>query len=551
MCPRPSPGAEVANPPEARSENGVLRVDLSYRNSVDRIGRMRYCYIDSEGRQAPTLRVHPGDEVILTLKNDVVLPPGAMEMAGHSVEASPAHAPCGHGVMTPSATNIHFHGLTMPPTCHQDDVLTTLVDPSSPPFEYKFKIPEDEPPGLYWYHPHVHGFTKNQVLGGASGALIVEGIERFIPRAAGLPQRVLVIRDENLANPKAVPAGAGTSLPPAIVDRDGDVVNTGTGTGTPAKDLSLNYVPVPYPDYPPSVIHTKPKERELWRVLNACAITYLNLQVLYNGVPQPVGVVALDGVPLNAEGVGGPGILRLTHLGLPPGARVEFIVNTPPEGAKAILVTRSVNTGPIGENDPGRPLATIVAAPDAPDPSRVPPETSSPPKATSLEWLGNVKPVRTRTLYFSETPKDPKDPLGPTDFYITVEGQQPKVFDPSDLTPDIITHQGDVEDWIIENRTREVHVFHIHQVHFMLLEWYGLPMSEPYLRDTINVPFWDGAEKKYPMVKVRLDFRDPNIVGTFVYHCHILEHEDGGMMGIIRVEPAVPASPSAKQTKRP
>lgn len=71
----------------------------------------------------------------------------------------------------------------------------------------------------------------------------------------------------------------------------------------------------------------------------------------------------------------------------------------------------------------------------------------------------------------------------------------------------------------------------------MLLAWYGLPVDEPFLYDTVNVPFWDGKSKVYPMIKVRMDFRDPNTVGTFIYHCHILEHEDGGMMGTIRVEP--------------
>ena len=152
-------------------------------------------------------------------------------------------------------------------------------------------------------------------------------------------------------------------------------------------------------------------------------------------------------------------------------------------------------------------------------------------------WLGDVKPVRTRTLYFSEQPHDPNDPKSKTDFFITVEGQTPKVFDPSDKTPNIIAQQGDVEDWIVENRSQELHAFHIHQLHFLLVEWNGVPVDEPFLRDTINVAYWDGKSKQYPSVKLRMDFRDPNIVGTFVYHCHLLEHEDGGMMGVIRVVP--------------
>ncbi len=99
-------------------------------------------------------------------------------------------------------------------------------------------------------------------------------------------------------------------------------------------------------------------------------------------------------------------------------------------------------------------------------------------------------------------------------------------------------HQGDVEDWVIENRSPESHTFHIHQIHFMLTQWDGAPVDEPFLRDTINVPYWKGKGTPYPSVTLRMDFRDPDAVGTFVYHCHLLEHEDGGMMGTIRVLPA-------------
>jgi FtsP/CotA-like multicopper oxidase with cupredoxin domain len=285
----------------------------------------------------------------------------------------------------------------------------------------------------------------------------------------------------------------------------------------------------------------RPGERQLWRVLNASAITYLNLQVVFNGVVQSVGVVGLDGVPLTENGLGGSEVLWLSHLGVPPGGRVEFIMNGPQLGTKAELVTRSVNTGPIGENDPARPLAKIVALSDASDSTSTLSANPPPLKAPSEKWLGKLEPVRTRRMYFSEKPKDPKDPAGPADFYMTLEGEQPKLFDPSSSTPNIVVHQGDVEDWIIENRSQEVHAFHIHQVHFLLLAWYGLATNEPYLRDTVNVPFWDG-KSKYPTVKIRMDFRDPNIVGTFVYHCHVLEHEDGGMMGLIRVEPSESAT---------
>ena len=105
---------------------------------------------------------------------------------------------------------------------------------------------------------------------------------------------------------------------------------------------------------------------------------------------------------------------------------------------------------------------------------------------------------RTRHLYFSEKPQDPNNPKSPTVFMLTVEGQPEKPFDPQSVEPNIIARQGDVEDWIIENRTQEVHAFHIHQIHFMVLDWFGLAVNEPFLYDTVNVPFWDGSSKDVP-----------------------------------------------------
>ena len=261
-----------------------------------------YCYTTTDGKQAPNLRLNPGDLLILNLKNDLRdSANSALDRPGHHHAAPAAKGnddPCMSGLMTATSTNLHFHGLTIPAICHQDDVLHTSIQPGDAPFQYRFRVPADEPPGLYWYHPHIHGFSKVQVLGGASGALIVEGIERANKEVAGLPERVLVIRDRDLMNPSAPPSKSEPVVPKMLIDRDGDAANNGTGFGKPAKDLSVNYVPVPYPDYPPATIKMKPEERQLWRVLNASAITYLNLEIVFNRAPQPLGLVALDGVPL-------------------------------------------------------------------------------------------------------------------------------------------------------------------------------------------------------------------------------------------------------------
>ena len=177
---------------------------------------------------------------------------------------------------------------------------------------------------------------------GASGAMIVEGLERAIPEVAGLPERVLIIRDLELMNPDAPPLSAEPVVPKPILDPDGDVANNNTGYGKPARDLSVNFVPAPYPDYTAAKILMRPKERQLWRVLNASAITYVHLTLLYDNVPQDFGIVALDGVPVNYGDAAAPRIKTVDHL------------------------TRA--TGQDGENDPNRTLASIEASASAREP---------------------------------------------------------------------------------------------------------------------------------------------------------------------------------------
>ena len=94
-----------------------------------------------------------------------------------------------------------------------------------------------------------------------------------------------------------------------------------------------------------------------------------------------------------------------------------------------------------------------------------------------------------------------------------------------------------MEDWTIQNWAIENHEFHQHQIHFLLLARNGVPMppEEAQFLDMIQVPFWSGSGP-YPSVTVRMDFHGMDI-GDFVYHCHILGHEDGGMMAIIRELP--------------
>jgi hypothetical protein len=170
-------------------------------------------------------------------------------------------------------------------------------------------------------------------------------------------------------------------------------------------------------------------------------------------------------------------------------------------------------------------------------------------KKYKMRWepASTCTPSITRTLFFFEVLSVPTDPNSPTNFFITVDGQPNVLFDPNN-PPAIITNQGACEDWIIQNRTQENHEFHQHQIHFLWLESNGVPVApdDRQFLDMIQVPFWDGVSTTFPSVKVRMSFEGHDI-GDFVYHCHILAHEDGGMMAIERVLPP----PEVRNAARP
>src|SRR5581483_7609810 len=164
----------------------------------------------------------------------------------HTIDASGRQ--CASGVASNFATNLHFHGLNIPPICHQDDVLHTLIQPNDGAFKYHFKIPADQPPGLYWYHPHAHGWSEAQVLGGASGAIIVEGIEHAQPETAGLPERLLILRDQLEGEKPPEPAEKDEVPNPALglvpLERD-------------EKDISINFVPILLAHNVPAILNVR------------------------------------------------------------------------------------------------------------------------------------------------------------------------------------------------------------------------------------------------------------------------------------------------------
>jgi FtsP/CotA-like multicopper oxidase with cupredoxin domain len=515
VCPRYAAGASVSNPPELRSHHGVLETTLTFKTAVDATGLARYCYISESGLQSPTLRVKPGDLLIVHFRN-------ALEPATDAANSPAAHAPAGNdpdaacrgGKMSVSSTNLHFHGMNVPPTCHQDEVIHTAIQAGTS-FDYRIRIPADEPPGLYWYHPHAHGVTQRQLQGGASAALVVEGVQAANTSLAGLAERILVIRDQPLAVPRNPRQSAA-----------------------PSWDLSVNYVPVAYPRYEPATILVKPAERQFWRVVNAAANTILDVQLIVSGAPQNVMVVSIDGAPIS----GGPH--AQDDVLLAPGARAEFVLTTPNAGETAQLITKRWDSGPAGDSDPQRPLANITAATGVQENTLA----ALPKPAQKASHLAQAKPAVERRLYFRDSSdKDDDKPPGGNDddadtrFYILVGGYRAALFD-MNAPPTLVVHQGTVEDWTVTNATFEDHAFHIHQLHFQVLEINGQPVNDPVIRDTINVPHMSRSSPP-PSVKLRMDFRGANVVGKFFYHCHIAAHQEGGMMGVIQVLP--PGQPTS------
>jgi FtsP/CotA-like multicopper oxidase with cupredoxin domain len=524
-CPRPAVGSEVLAPPDLFSSNGELNVALNYYTAVGDTGITLFCFQTADGVESPTLNVNPGDTINITLTNMVPQAPGApAEIMSNDGKK------CGARIMTSSSTNIHFHGMNVSPRCHSDEVIRTLVN-SGQTFVYKIKIPKNEPPGLYWYHPHIHGLSSPVVQGGASGAIVVEGIENIQPAVAGLPQRLLVLRDQPLRT-----------------------LLTQTSTA-PFWDISANYVPVTYPDFVPSVLKMQSGSKEFWRVANASANTILDLQLKYDGKAQPLQVVGFDGVPTGSQDGKREGtIVTEKHLLIPPAGRAEFIVNAPDAGVKqARLITNHIDSGPAGDYLPARTIAVIQATAKAPHLPKMP-LPSAAPHRQRFEDLSDVKVTAQRKLFFYEVfiqsrqqPSQKAHPIPPPDndkhmqFFITVDGQTNKVYDPNN-PPAITTNRGAVEDWTIENRTTEDHEFHMHQIHFLVMAIDGkpVPKNQRQFYDTFPVKYWDGVSETYPSITARMDFRGA-VTGDFVYHCHILDHEDLGMMAIIHVDPAAKA----------
>jgi FtsP/CotA-like multicopper oxidase with cupredoxin domain len=345
----------------------------------------------------------------------------------------------------------------------------------------------------------------------------------------------------------------------------------------------------------------QPGQRQIFRMVNASANSFIAPQLLLvetDGTRTPIKleVFARDGVGMaHPDGRRTFDFVDVAHspIIVPPSGRVEFVVHAPPPGAKLYLDSAQVLPGCGGNAYPARRLLMITAAgtpvnPGEPDDHDLLEHTPS--LAPYLSTLGTTASVH-RTFVFSEYGRGftysvtdwPKtvpnvsqyDP-SQTDFFITQvaasdgEVKQDrtavKPFVGHGDMPQVTVHlhgqQSVTEEWLIENSTLEIHAFHMHQVHFRVLDQSNSPApplpggdggkdgdqaktggntNEQPLLDVVTVPaapligsIANGGPGAPGWVKLRMTFTTADI-GEFVYHCHILEHEDNGMMGKIAV----------------
>jgi suppressor of ftsI len=468
----------LPEPPQVRAKNHVVSLTIE---AVNENGRDAFAF---EGETvAPVIRAFPGDTLRITYVNS--LPAKSAETC--------AVNPC------MNMTNLHFHGLTVSPNAPQDDVLGMMARPGQT-LHYSVEIPRDHPPGLFWYHTHPHGESHRQVLDGMSGAIVIEGMERYVPEVERLRERVMVVRGRSIEHdPNA-----------AALMRDVEIPAKGCGGEAEAVEeiFTVNGALRPR-------IEIAPKERQFWRVVNASADRYLDLQLDGGGFE----IVALDGMPLAYHDPQHP--TRATnHVLLPPAGRVEAIVTGPELGTHAALRTLCVNTGPAGDPNPAMVLADLIQ----PDPGgsrdqhnadpRPEPEHAAEARPPLYKPV-NVEPLKKRSPSFTVIFTEDK-----SGFYINS-----KKF-AMDAEPMTTGRVGAYQHWRIVNRTAELHPFHIHQVHFLAYAENGVSLAQPAWLDTVNVPVGG-------TVDVILDFTDPVIKGMAVFHCHLLNHEDKGMMAKI------------------
>jgi len=339
-------------------------------------------------------------------------------------------------------------------------------------FTYQVTIPARHV-GLFWFHPHMHGNVDAQIIGGMSGGIIVEGSERLYPFLRNLTERVILFKHH--------PIGRA------------DYEELVTVNGTVA------------PMYP-----IRPGEAQFWQMGNIGADRFLRVTV----EGMPFYVIGRDGYFL-------PRPIRQDEVLIGPGQRASAIVVGGQPGRYAF---RSVSLK-FDERQPPLPeidLGTVVS--DGPAADVVAAEATVAMLHVNqplyVDFVRSSPIAHRRTFAFSASPDK-------SHFFIN-----DRIFDEN--RTDAMVKLGDTEEWTILNQDSQYHDFHIHQTGFLVTEVNGTPTRFDGLRDTFSVPPMKNG--KPGAAKLIIPFTNPEIVGRFVFHCHVVKHEDKGMMGVVEVK---------------
>ncbi|GAA1435994.1 multicopper oxidase family protein [Microlunatus lacustris] len=458
----PALPAALVEPPTLTSAEGLLQVRLeAATGSVQIAGRPATALSYNGGLPGPTLRLQPGDRLQVQLVNRLTDP-----------------------------TNLHVHGLHVSPEGNSDNPFVK-IDPGST-FDYDYQLPDDHPPGVYWYHPHHHCMVADQIFGGLYGAIIVgdpEGSAGSIPVTR---ERVLVVSDISLTTSGAIQAPTAMAR---MRGREGDLVLV-NGQARPT-------------------MTARPGERERWRIINACAARYLRLR--------------LDGQHLQLLGLDSGRFAPprdVDEVVLAPGNRADLLVTTTAGTSQlnALPYNRGNTMGMgmgsgMGDDTQASStselvLATLdVAGEEAP----TLPAVAAQPNPRDLR---RAVVARRRELTFAMgMGMGMGGGGGGSGMSFTIDGKE---FDAA--RTDQTVQAGSVEEWTITNTSPMDHPLHLHVWPMQLIEEKGQPLGPPTWQDVVNVPARSN-------VKVRVAF--DRFAGRTVYHCHILDHEDQGMMGVI------------------
>lgn len=379
-------------------------------------------------------------------------------------------------------TNFHSHGLHVSPGGIADNVMRSMEPGGT--YDIEIDIPRDHIPGTNWYHPHAHGSADAQVASGVVGALVIEGDFADVPEIARARERTLVLGE-------------------AVFDSFGMVEDFATiFSETSFRFLMVNGQREP-------TITMRPGEVQRWRIIHAGWQDDLFLEL----EKHSMHAIARDGIPLAKIGLTPPPAPRHpTKMLMAPGQRVDVLVKAGEPGTYALRALPYDQ----GYASPTGPLARIVVEGDPlpmPLPTALPKPTHRP--ITDGEITGR------REIRFSALDPEKEATEHWQEFSFLING---KTFDPKRI--DQRVKLGAVEEWTIINEHADDHVFHIHVNDFELIKVNGVPLEEPIWMDTAILP-------RNGTLTFRTRFED--FPGVFVFHCHMMNHEELGMMQTVEV----------------